>query len=108
MRPLPVLAEVPSLTTEYVRVVVEGWDGGERINPTGLGVQFAFMQGTTEPGENDWVAGDWDTSNETYMARGLFGPNTEAVLTDGDWVVWCRVISTPEQPVRRLGILRIT
>ena len=107
MRTLPVLAELPSLTVERVRAIVEGWDGGEQVDPTGLVVQFAFTDGT-KPNENQWAPGDWDVSNQTYIARGLFGPGTAAPLTPGDWTVWVRIISNPEQPVRILGILRIT
>ena len=116
MRPLPLLPPVSRLTVEYVRVIVEGWVNGSQVNPTTFGVQFAFtdvVPGAAEetwplPTENDWVTGSWETSNKTYMARGLFGPGTAAALAPGDHVVWCRVISNPEEPVRRLAILRIT
>lgn len=109
MKTLPLLAEVPRLTVEYLRVVVEGYTGGVRINPTTFVVQFAYTPNDGSlPNENMWVDGDWDTSNTTYMARGLYGPGTGAALAAGDWVAWVRIVSNPETPVRRLGILRIT
>jgi hypothetical protein len=106
---LPVLAEVPSLSVEFLRVAVEAWEGGEVIDPTALAVEFAFTASPDdEPEAGDWAEGDWDTSNATYLARGLFGPGTDHPLTDGDWVAWCRVTATPERPVRAVGIVRIT
>lgn len=107
MHALPLIAEVPAISTEYVRAIVEGYEGGRLIDPTIMGVQFAFTLGAN-PGLNDWANGTWDNANGTYFARGLFGPGAGRPLAPGDWTVWLRIISNPEQPARRLGVLRTT
>ncbi len=87
---------------------MQGYEHGLLVDPTTLGVWFAFMAEGVDPGIGDWVAGNWDRANQTFFARGLYGPGTDAVLTPGDWVVWLRIVANPEQPARMLGILRIT
>lgn len=105
---LPVIDEVPSVSTEYVRAIVYGYESGEQVDPTDLGVWFAFLPEGVSPGLNDWTQGNWDHANQTYFARGLYGPESDVPLDPGDWIVWVRIVSNPERPARRLGILRIT
>lgn len=105
---LPVIMVVPSVSTEYVVAEVEGFERGRPVNPTNMGVWFAYTQDEDTPGLNDWHQGDWDVAHRTYFARGLFGPESEVTLAPGDWVVWLRLVANPERPARRLGLLRVT
>lgn len=102
-------AEVPSITRESIEVEVEARDrlGGRRVNLASTGVYFAFVAEDAEPRENDWKPGSWEVLNGTYLARFLVGGDG-VPLDPGDWVVWIRVVSNPEQPARPLGILRVT
>lgn len=99
--------EFPSISTEYVQVQVDAISRGRRVNLSALGVQFAYTTETAEPGVGDWVPGTWENLNGTYLAQWLIGPGGTPI-PEGDWLVWIRVVSNPEQPIRPVGLVRIT
>lgn len=100
-----------SLSTEYIRAEVSAVESGVAVDPTGDTVDFAFMLdgGDTEPGGGDWVTGEWETdaAGPTYYARILIGPSGET-LAEGQHDVWLKITSSPEIPVRKIGVVNIT
>lgn len=113
MDKLPLIGTTTRASTEYVKVPVSAFEEGEALDPTALPVQFAATEVDTvthavpNPSPGQWFDGDWEQANETYFARGLFGPDGGEDLAVGEWAVWCRVISVPERPARKVGRLVI-
>lgn len=90
---------VPSVSLEYLHIPVTGATGAQ---PVELAVIDA---GTEEPAAGDWMPADaWDGTT----AKLLIGPGGTLELTDGTYRVWVRVTASPEVPVIRSGLLRIT
>ena len=90
---------IPSVSLEYLHVPVAGATGAQ---PVELAV---IDSGVEEPAEDDWMPADeWDGTT----AKLLIGPDGTLELEDGTYRVWVRVTATPEIPVIRSGLLRIT
>jgi hypothetical protein len=90
---------IPSVSREYLHVPVTGATGSQ---PVDLAV---IDEGAEEPAEGDWMPADeWDGTT----AKLLIGPGGTLELEDGTYRVWVRVTATPEVPVIRSGLLRIT
>lgn len=99
-----------SLSTEYVQVPVSATAAGVPVNPTSDQVQFAFMP-TGNPAGADWHLGSWETiAPDTYLAQILVGPGSGGIpLAAGTtYQIWVKVTDNPEQPVRQVGLLKIT
>lgn len=92
-----------SLSTEYVKVPVKVKEEGVEIDPTAYDVEMAFVE-DGEPEPADWEDAGWETAGTKYLARCLVGP-AGVILPDGTYVIWVRVTSTPEIPVKRAGTL---
>jgi len=95
-------------STEYIPANISANTGGMSFNPTSYTVQFAFIAGSTQPQSGDWHTGSWSSSNAPYIAEILVGPaNGGLVLAAGSYVIWVKVISSPQVPVFPVGTLVI-
>ena len=94
------MLSIPSTSVQYVHVPITGTDldGGE---PVAMAVIATTAE---EPATGDWKTANWDAGS----ARILIGPGTDLQLADGIYRVWVRVTASPEIPVIRSGLLRIT
>jgi hypothetical protein len=103
------LAEISSLSTEYVLVPVQFTDPvtNLQIDPTGDTIVMAFTSGSTDPAGGDWVSATWRAGGPPYVAQTLVGPNGKT-LAKGGWRVWVKITSNPELPVLRAGFLKVT
>jgi hypothetical protein len=103
------LAEISSLSTEYVLIPVQFIDPvtGGQIDPTGDVIVMAFTQGSVDPVGGDWVSATWRSGGPPYIAQTLVGPAGK-VLAKGGWKVWAKITSNPELPVLRAGFLKVT
>jgi hypothetical protein len=91
---------MPSTSKEYLVTTVTA-----SADPTGVTPQFAFTTTLEDP--VTWITGEW-VDDTTYDARLLVGPGTTAVLTAGLWFCWLKITDSPEVPVRRFDMLRVT
>jgi hypothetical protein len=96
------------LSTEQVAVDITAMTGGESSNPTSSTVQFAFINGPSNPQSDDWKTGSWASVNAPYIAEILVGPdNGGLALATGSYMIWVKIIATPQVPVFHVGTLRI-
>lgn len=99
---------IAAISTEYLPVNITTTLGGISFNPTSDTVQFAFIAGPDEPGSGDWHNGTWSSSNAPYIAQILIGPaNGGLVLDPGSYIIWVKIISSPQVPVFPVGTLTI-
>lgn len=100
---------ISALSLEYVRVPVYAKEAGATVDPTGLTVQMAFT--TTTPVTGDWKSASWETDAttdpDTYYARCLVGPAGTITLSAGTYLVWVKITSSPEIPVKFAGGLTV-
>lgn len=103
------------LDTDYLAypVLIIGANG-QRLNPTGDVVQFAFMPNpaNANPGVSDWHTGSWFTStNSSYYAQVLLGPANGGVVPaptgTGLWNVWIKVTDSPQVPIWQVDTLQL-
>jgi hypothetical protein len=95
------------LSTRNVRVQVSDVVAGEvLVDPTGDDVSFAFMAPGVNPGVSDLVTGSWQTIGSNFYAICLVGPGGHA-LAVGTYVIWVKVVDSPESPEEPVGVLRI-
>lgn len=96
---------ISSLSTQYVSVgPIRIRENGVVVDPTASGVELAFVPAGSEPEEDEWAAGSWETDSTSgearYYAKVLVGPNGGAVDPgDGTWDVWARIDRSPEEIV---------
>lgn len=96
------------LSTELLAVDITAMTGGMSFNPTADEVQFAFINGPSNPQSGDWVNGSWASVNAPYTAQILIGPdNGGQALAVGSYTIWVKVITSPQVPVFPVGTLRI-
>lgn len=92
------MLRIPSTSKEYLHVPVTGAEGS-------MPVEIAVVASTLEePASGDWKAAVWDGTD----AKVLIGPGTSLVLANGLYRAWVRVTASPEMPVIRAGLLKIT
>lgn len=95
---------ISSISKEYVKVPVRGFESGSVVDPTGFTTRLAFTTENVEPLESDWITGEWETwptsSEEFYLARALVGPGSSLELTDGQYDIWVN-IQTPTEDIRK-------
>lgn len=89
------------LSDEYVRVSVRALEGGELIDVTGDTVEIAIVLAGTDPADDDWSAGTWETpaaSPTAYYARALQSDvmGADPPYEPGRYKVWSRVADNPE------------
>jgi hypothetical protein len=97
-----------AISTQYLEVNITAESGGIRINPTSDTVQFAFISGPGEPQSGDWNTGDWASINSPYTAQILIGPGAGGlVLAASSYIIWVKVISSPQVPIFPVGTLII-
>ena len=95
--------EIAATSTEYVRVTAVSKASGSAVNPAAP-PKFAFMLTTDNPGDTDWLTGEWTTS----WARILVGPVGGTVtLAPGIYTVWLTWAAGTETPVYRAGTLTV-
>lgn len=104
---------ISQLATQYVYVPVSATKNGAPYNPTSDTVQMAFMpQATQVPGNSDWQAGSWITVPSDiiypYSARCLVGPAGTITLGTGTYVIYVKVLDSPETPVLTAGYLDVS
>lgn len=105
--PLPLFTQA-AISTQYLPVDITAFSGGTTFNPTSDEVDFAFIAGPTEPLTGDWHVGSWVSGGPPYVAQILLGPaNGGLVLAAGSYIIWCRVIATPQVPIFQVGRLTI-
>lgn len=104
---LPVF-KLPVTSTVFIPANITATSGGSSFNPTADEVDFAFISGPTDPQSGDWHTGSWVSGGPPYIAQILVGPlNGGLVLAKGSYIIWCRVIATPQVPVFQVGQLTI-
>lgn len=95
------------LTLEYVKA-----DIAADADPTGDTVRFAFTEIGSDPGDGDWVEGEWDpgVTASPYRARVLAGPGGtyEGPTSKGKTWAWVDVVDNPEIIVRRFATVHWT
>lgn len=100
-----------SASLQYVIVPVNATKAGVTFNPTGDTVQFAFLTTiSATPQTSDWVSGSWITLpnlSYPYAAQCLVGPGGTKTLGAGLYVIWVKIIDSPEIPVLIAGQLKI-
>jgi|SRR5215469_5090663 len=95
-------------STQFIPANISAAAGGVSFNPTTDIVQFAFISGgTREPQASDWVNGQWATTSVPYIAEVLVGPAGGVSLTQGTYVIWVKIIASPQVPVIPVGYLTI-
>jgi hypothetical protein len=89
---------IPSTSKEYLKIPVTGADSD-------MPVEIAVVAATVEePAAGDWKTAAWDGTD----AKVLIGPGTSLALANGIYRVWVRITATPELPVVRGGLLKVT
>lgn len=85
---------LPKDGQEYVRVPIANY-------PAGTTVEASIDRTTWTPAT---VQGD---GTALYLCRGPLSPQTQGVLVPAGTDVWVRVDGSPEQVVRRVGLLTL-
>lgn len=104
------MTSLSALSTAYQAVTVEETVSGLPTDPTGNAVAFAFVLGRTDPTDDDWHDGVWDTEavNGQYFANILVGPDGGAVtLTPGNWTMWVKVTDDPQTFIGQSGTVNV-
>jgi hypothetical protein len=101
------------LSTQYVLVPISVTIAGEAYNPTADTAQMAFMPTATQvPQSADWQTASWitDTSNilYPYSVQCLVGPLGTINLGIGNYVLYVKLVDSPEVPVLLCGYLQIS
>ena len=103
---------ISHLSTQYVIIPVNATVAGQTHSPLADVVQFAFLANpSASPQVSDWVAGSWDTSNNSlfpYLAQCLVGPLGTITLGQGTYIIWLKITDNPEVPVFQAGTLIVT
>lgn len=102
---------IPSVSTRAVCVPVKNTVGGVTIDVTSDPVYMAFLSSASaQPDVGDWYPATWDTTPGItgYDAQCVVGPLGTAVLAEGTWNVWVRIITDAEDVQEPAGQLRIT
>lgn len=93
--------EYVSGSVEYVKAQ---WDSPDDL--TLGGVMMAFVEPGFAPLNPDWEAAAWITDETGVTNRSRTLLNTET-LQDGFYVVWGKLVDSPETVVRPFGMIRI-
>lgn len=103
------MAEMSTLSLEFVKVQVTFRENGVLQDPTADTVEMAFVQPGSSPGAPDWKPATWETAvGPRYLARTLVGPGGTVTLTADTYRVWVRVTDNPEIPVKPApGFLKV-
>jgi hypothetical protein len=96
-----VVAQIPAISVEYVKVAVTGPTG---VDLSDLDVELAIVDDGQIPDTGDWKAGTWIGSS----AAVLIGPGTLLELDQGTYDVYVKITSSPEVPVLPSGSIHIT
>jgi hypothetical protein len=97
-----------ALSTDYIHTKVSAQSHGVDIDPTGDEVFIAFMPPGTDPTDADWHDAEWEAFGANYWAKCLVGPAGGVALSKGAYVMWVKVVDSPEVPVIPAGSLVIT
>lgn len=74
------------------------------VDATPFPVEIAIVPETAgEPADSDYRAATWDGQDATLIV----GSGTSTALDPGEYVVWTRVTTPTQQPVRRSGALTV-
>ncbi len=104
-RPAP--ARIPAASRETVRVAVRSTLNGAAVDPTAGEVSFAFAERGDTPEDDEFVAGNWEETDDGWYATCLVGTGGVQVLPPGLYRVWVTVADDPEIPVRDVGDLGV-
>ena len=98
--------EISRLSTEYVKAPVTATISGAAADPTGDTVTVAWARPGDEP--SAFSAASWETdattTPTTYLARRLV---TAGDLATGQWVMWVKVVHSPETIVTAAGVFTV-
>lgn len=97
-----------ALSTDYIHTKVSAQSQGEAVDPTGDEVFVAFMPQGEDPSDADWNDASWESVGANYWAKCLVGPAGGVVLEKGSYIMWVKVVDSPEVPVLPAGQLVIT
>lgn len=93
------MAYIPASSREEVRVPYG-------VDATAWPVEVAIvLDSAGEPADSDYRSATWDAG--TLEAVLLVGPGTAMYLPSGAYVVWTRVTTATQQPVRRASTLTV-
>jgi hypothetical protein len=94
------------LSTEYVKAPVAAVVNGATVDPTSDTVTVAWARPGDEP--TAFSAASWETDSTTtpttYLARRLL---TAGDLAAGPWVMWVKVVHSPETIVVPAGVFTV-
>lgn len=89
------MASMPASSREDLRVP---WGAEATAFPVEIAI---VLEDAGEPLDADYHAATWDG----VKAKLLIGKDSPFPLAPGEYVVWTRITTSTEQPVRRSGLL---
>ncbi len=94
---------IPVSSTEYLKVTVTA-----DVTLSAQAVSVAIIPARSRPGPPYWQPAAWTgTAGTTRTAMLLIGPNSDNVLTVGEYDVWVLLEDNPEQPTDPAGRLTV-
>jgi hypothetical protein len=95
-----------SLSLEFIKVPVSVVLNGVAYDPHSDPVALSFPLRGAAP--TVWTAGSWESDGAGgWQARILVGPGGVLQLAPGTYDCWIRVTDSPEQPIRKAGIVEV-
>ncbi|MGP3914316.1 hypothetical protein [Nonomuraea sp. 10N515B] len=91
------MAYMPASSKEMLRV---SHDADAAVFPVEIAI---ILEDAGEPADSDYRAAVWDGTDATL----IIGAGTSMVLAPGEYVVWTRVTTPTERPVRRSGVVTV-
>lgn len=100
--------QISSASTEYVKAPVAATINGAAVDITDDTVTVAWARPSDTPDPGDFASASWETDTtttpDTYLARRLV---TAGDLALGAWVMWVKVVHSPETIVRAAGVFTV-
>lgn len=91
------MAYMPVTSKEKLRIP---HDASATAYPVGIAIVLAELG---EPEDGDYHTAGWDGTDAVL----LVGAGSDVPLAAGEYVVWTRVTTATERPVRRAGTLTV-
>lgn len=91
------MAYMPVSSREELRVP---WSPGSNEFPAEIAI---VLEDAGEPADSDYHAAPWDGDDAVL----LIGAGTSVELAAGEYVVWTRITTSTQRPVRRSGVLTV-
>lgn len=96
-----------ALSVEPIRVPVSAKVNGAYIDPSSMGVKFAFLIPGLDPISSDWQVGGWDVDQTVLpvIFKAVIDINAPSIGA-GTYIIWLWLLGV-ENPVRQVGVLVI-